>query len=104
MGPYGEAAGIKVLEKGLNLYNSPTPRYSGEQLANVPEELATSHRLLGDLSHDYNDSSRGERDKLLGLLMGQENVGSRAIGDLPTIYNPQVDQLDADTKRFLKFI
>lgn len=102
MGPYGEAAGIKLLEKGLNLYNSPTPSYSGQQLANVPEELATSHRLLGDLSHDYNDSSRGERDKLLGLLMGRENVGLRAIGDLPTIYNPQVDQLDADTKSLLK--
>ena len=102
MGPYGEAAAVKVLEKGLNLYNSPTPSYSGQQLANVPEELATSHRLLGDLSHDYNDSSRGERDKLYGSLMGRENVGSRAIGDLPTIYNPQVDHLDADTKRLLK--
>lgn len=102
MGPYGEAAAVKVLEKGLNLYNSPTPTYSGQQLANVPEELAISHRLLGDLSHDYNDSSRGERDKLYDSLMGRENVGSRAIGDLPTIYNPQVDHLDADTKRLLK--
>ena len=102
MGPYGEAAAVKVLEKGLNLYNSPTPSYSGQQLANVPEELATSHRLLGDLSHDYNDSSREERDKLYGSLMGQENVGSRAIGDLPTIYNPQADKLDADTKSLLK--
>jgi len=102
MGPYGEAAAVKVLEKGLNLYNSPTPTYSGQQLANVPEELAVSHRLLGDLSHDYNDSSRGERDKLLGLLMGRENVGSRAIGDLPTIYDPQADKLDADTKSLLK--
>lgn len=102
MGPYGEAAGIKVLEKGLNLYNSPTPRYSGEQLANVPEELATSHRLLGDLSHDYNDSSRGERDNLYSSLMGRENVGSRAIGDLPTIYDPQTDKLDQETKRLLK--
>lgn len=102
MGPYGEAAAVKVLEKGLNLYNSPTPTYSGQQLANVPEELATSHRLLGDLSHDYNDSSRETRDKLYDSLMGRENVGSRAIGDLPTIYNPQVDHLDADTKRLLK--
>jgi hypothetical protein len=102
MGPYGEAAAVKVLEKGLNLYNSPTPTYSGQQLANVPEELAVSHRLLGDLSHDYNDSSREERDKLYGSLMGQENVGSRAIGDLPTIYDPQVNKLDADTKSLLK--
>lgn len=102
MGPYGEAAAVKVLEKGLNLYNSPTPTYSGQQLANVPEELATSHRLLGDLSHDYNDSSRGERDNLYSSLMGRENVGSRAIGDLPTIYNPQADKLDADTKSLLK--
>jgi hypothetical protein len=102
MGPYGEAAAVKVLEKGLNLYNSPTPTYSGQQLASVPEELAVSHRLLGDLSHDYNDSSREERDKLYGSLMGQENVGSRAIGDLPTIYDPQVNKLDADTKNLLK--
>jgi len=102
MGPYGEAAAVKVLEKGLNLYNSPTPTYSGQQLANVPEELAVSHRLLGDLSHDYNDSSREARDKLYGSLMGRENVGSRAIGDLPTIYDPQVDKLDSDTKRLLK--
>jgi hypothetical protein len=102
MGPYGEAAAVKVLEKGLNLYNSPTPSYSGQQLANVPEELATSHRLLGDLSHDYNDSSREARDNLYGSLMGRENVGSRAIGDLPTIYDPQVNNLDADTKRLLK--
>lgn len=102
MGPYGEAAAVKVLEKGLNLYNSPTPTYSGRQLANVPEDLSVSHRLLGDLSHDYNDSSREERDKLYGSLMGRENIGSRAIGDLPTIYNPQVDKLDADTKRLLK--
>jgi hypothetical protein len=102
MGPYGEAAAVKVLEKGLNLYNSPTPTYSGQQLANVPEELATSHRLLGDLSHDYNDSSRGERDKLYGSLMGRENVGSRATRDLPTIYDPQADKLDADTKSLLK--
>ena len=102
MGPYGEAAAVKVLEKGLNLYNSPTPTYSGQQLANVPEELAVSHRLLGDLSHDYNDSSREARDKLYGSLMGRESVGSRAIGDLPTIYDPQVDKLDSDTKRLLK--
>lgn len=102
MGPYGEAAAVKVLEKGLNLYNSPTPTYSGSSVANVPEELAVSHRLLGDLSHDYNDSSREARDKLSGLLMGRENVGSRAIGDLPTIYDPQVDKLDSDTKRLLK--
>jgi hypothetical protein len=102
MGPYGEAAAVKVLEKGLNLYNSPTPTYSGQQLANVPEELAVSHRLLGDLSHDYNDSSREERDKLYGSLMGRENVGTRAIGDLPTIYDPQVNKLDADTKSLLK--
>jgi hypothetical protein len=102
MGPYGEAAAVKVLEKGLNLYNSPTPTYSGQQLANVPEDLASSHRLLGDLSHDYNDSSREERDKLYGSLIGQENVGTRSIGDLPTIYNPQVNNLDADTKRLLK--
>ena len=102
MGPYGEAAAVKVLEKGLNLYNSPTPTYSGQQLANVPEELAVSHRLLGDLSHDYNDSAREERDKLYGSLMGRESVGSRAIGDLPTIYDPQVDKLDSDTKRLLK--
>jgi len=102
MGPYGEAAAVRHLEKGLKLYNSPTPSYSGQQLANVPEELATSHRLLGDLSNDYNDSSRGERDKLYGSLMGRENVGSRAIGDLPTIYEPQTDKLDADTKRLLK--
>jgi hypothetical protein len=102
MGPYGEAAAVKVLEKGLNLYNSPTPTYSGQQLANVPEELAVSHRLLGDLSHDYNDSSREERDKLYGSLMGRENVGTRAIGDLPTIYDPQVNKLDADTKHLLK--
>jgi len=102
MGPYGEAAAVKVLEKGLNLYNSPTPTYSGQQLANVPEELAVSHRLLGDLSHDYNDSSREERDNLYSSLMGRENVGSRAIGDLPTIYNPQADKLDADTKSLLK--
>lgn len=102
MGPYGEAAAAKVLEKGLNLYNSPTPTYSGQQLANVPEDLATSHRLLGELSHDYNDSSREERDKLYGSLMGRENVGSRAIGDLPTIYDPQVDKLDSDTKHLLK--
>jgi len=102
MGPYGEAAAVKLLEKGLNLYNSPTPTYSGQQLANVPEELAVSHRLLGDLSHDYNDSSREERDKLYSSLMGRENVGSRAIGDLPTIYDPQVNKLDADTKRLLK--
>jgi hypothetical protein len=102
MGPYGEAAAVKVLEKGLNLYNSSTPRYSGEQLASVPEDLAVSHRLLGDLSHDYNDSSRGERDNLYSSLMGRENIGSRSINDLPTIYNPQVDQLDADTKRLLK--
>jgi hypothetical protein len=102
MGPYGEAAAVKVLEKGLNLYNSSTPRYSGEQLASVPEDLAVSHRLLGDLSHDYNDSSRGERDNLYSSLMGRENVGTRATRDLPTIYNPQVDQLDADTKRLLK--
>ena len=102
MGPYGEAAAVKVLEKGLNLYNSPTPTYSGQQLASVPEELAVSHRLLGDLSHDYNDSSREERDKLYGSLMGRENVGSRAIGDLPTIYDPQADKLDADTKSLLK--
>ncbi len=102
MGLYGEAAAVKTLEKGLNLYNSPTPTYSGQQLANVPEELAVSHRLLGDLSHDYNDSAREERDKLYGSLMGRENVGSRAIGDLPTIYNPQADKLDADTKSLLK--
>lgn len=102
MGPYGEAAAVKVLEKGLNLYNSPTPSYSGQQLANVPEELATSHRLLGELSHDYNDSSGEERDKLYGSLMGRENVGSRAIGDLPTIYDPQADKLDQETKRLLK--
>ena len=102
MGPYGEAAAVRHLEKGLNLYNSPTPTYSGQQLANVPEDLAVSHRMLGELSHDYNDSSRGERDKLLGLLMGRENVGSRAIGDLPTIYDPQADKLDADTKNLLK--
>ena len=102
MGSYGEAAAVKLLEKGLNLYNSPTPTYSGQQLANVPEDLAVSHRMLGELSHDYNDSSRGERDKLLGLLMGRENVGSRAIGDLPTIYDPQADKLDADTKNLLK--
>lgn len=102
MGPYGEAAAVKVLEKGLNLYNSSTPRYSGEQLASVPEDLAVSHRLLGDLSHDYNDSSRGERDNLYSSLIGRENVGTRATRDLPTIYNPQVDQLDADTKRLLK--
>jgi len=102
MGPYGEAAAVKVLEKGLNLYNSPTPTYSGSSLANVPEELATSHRLLGDLSHDYNDSSREARDRLYGSLMGRENVGTRAIGDLPTIYDPQADKLDADTKSLLK--
>jgi len=102
MGFYGEAAAVKLLEKGLNLYNSPTPTYSGQQLANVPEELAVSHRLLGDLSHDYNDSSREERDKLYGSLIGRENVGSRAIGDLPTIYDPQVNKLDADTKHLLK--
>ncbi len=102
MGPYGEAAAVKVLEKGLNLYNSPTPTYSGQQLASVPEELAVSHRLLGDLSHDYNDSSREARDKLYGSLMGRESVGSRAIGDLPTIYDPQVDKLDSDTKHLLK--
>jgi hypothetical protein len=102
MGPYGEAAAVKVLEKGLNLYNSPTPTYNGQQLANVPEELAVSHRLLGGLSHDYNDSSREERDKLYGSLMGRENVGTRAIGDLPTIYDPQVDKLDSDTKHLLK--
>lgn len=102
MGPYGEAAAVKVLEKGLNLYNSSTPRYSGEQLASVPEDLAVSHRLLGDLSHDYNDSSRGERDNLYSSLIGRENVGTRATRDLPTIYNLQVDQLDADTKRLLK--
>lgn len=102
MGPYGEAAAVKALEKGLKLYNSPTPSYSGQQLASVPEELATSHRLLGDLSHNYNDSSREERDKLYGSLIGRENIGSRAIDDLPTIYNPQADQLDADTKRLLK--
>jgi hypothetical protein len=102
MGPYGEAAAVKLLEKGLNLYNSPTPTYSGQQLANVPEDLAVSHRLLGGLSHDYNDSSREERDKLYGSLMGRENVGTRAIGDLPTIYDPQVDKLDSDTKHLLK--
>jgi hypothetical protein len=102
MGPYGEAAAVKVLEKGLNLYNSSTPRYSGEQLASVPEDLAVSHRLLGDLSHDYNDSSRGERDNLYSSLMGRENVGTRATRDLPTIYDPQVNKLDADTKRLLK--
>ena len=102
MGPYGEAAAVKVLEKGLNLYNSPTPTYNGQQLANVPEELAVSHRLLGGLSHDYNDSSREERDKLYGSLMGRENVGTRAIGDLPTIYDPQVNKLDADTKSLIK--
>lgn len=102
MGPYGEAAAVKVLEKGLNLYNSSTPRYSGEQLASVPEDLAVSHRLLGDLSHDYNDSSRGERDNLYSSLMGRENIGSRSINDLPTIYDPQADKLDADTKRLLK--
>jgi hypothetical protein len=102
MGPYGEAAAVKVLEKGLNLYNSPTPSYSGQQLANVPEDLSVSHRLLGDLSHDYNDSSREERDKLYGSLMGRENVGTRAIGDLPTIYDPQVNKLDADTKSLIK--
>ena len=102
MGPYGEAAAVKVLEKGLNLYNSPTPTYSGQQLANVPEDLSVSHRLLGDLSHDYNDSSREERDKLYGSLMGRENIGSRSINDLPTIYDPQADKLDADTKRLLK--
>ena len=102
MGPYGEAAAVRHLEKGLNLYNSPTPTYSGQQLASVPEELATSHRLLGDLSHDYNDSSRETRDKLYGSLMGRENVGSRAIGDLPTIYDPQADKLDQETKRLLK--
>ena len=102
MGPYGEAAAVKLLEKGLNLYNSPTPTYSGQQLANVPEDLAVSHRLLGDLSHDYNDSSREERDKLYGSLMGRENVGTRSINDLPTIYDPQVDKLDSDTKHLLK--
>ena len=102
MGLYGEAAAVKVLEKGLNLYNSPTPAYSGQQLANVPEDLAVSHRLLGDLSHDYNDSSRGERDKLYGSLMGRENIGSRSINDLPTIYDPQVNKLDADTKSLIK--
>jgi hypothetical protein len=102
MGSYGEAAAVKLLEKGLNLYNSPTPTYSGQQLANVPEELAVSHRLLGDLSHDYNDSSREQRDKLYSSLMGRENVGSRSINDLPTIYDPQVNKLDADTKHLLK--
>ena len=102
MGPYGEAAAVKVLEKGLNLYNSPTPTYSGQQLANVPEDLSVSHRLLGDLSHDYNDSSREERDKLYGSLMGRENIGSRSINDLPTIYDPQADKLDQETKRLLK--
>jgi hypothetical protein len=34
--------------------------------------------------------------------MGRENVGSRAIGDLPRDYDPQTDKLDADTKRLLK--
>jgi hypothetical protein len=102
MGPYGEAAAVKILEKGLNLYNSPTPSYSGTSLANVPEELTASHRLLGELSHDYNDSTRAERDKLYGSLMGRENVGLRAIGDLPTIYDPQADKLDSETKRLLK--
>jgi len=102
MGPYGEAAAVKVLEKGLNLYNSPTPRYSGEQLASVPEDLSVSHRLLGDLSHDYNDSAREARDNLYSSLMGRENVGTRATRDLPTIYNPQADKLDADTKSLLK--
>ena len=102
MGPYGEAAGIKVLEKGLNLYNSPTPTYSGQQLASVPEDLSVSHRMLGELSHDYNDSSKEARDKLYGSLMGRENVGTRSINDLPTIYDPQADKLDADTKNLLK--
>lgn len=102
MGSYGEAAAVKLLEKGLNLYNSPTPTYSGQQLANVPEDLAVSHRLLGDLSHDYNDSSREERDKLYSSLMGRENVGTRSINDLPTIYDPQVNKLDADTKSLIK--
>lgn len=102
MGTYGEAAAVKTLEKGLKLYNSPTLSYSGSSLANVPEDLAVSHRLLGDLSHDYNDSSREARDKLYGSLMGRENVGTRSIGDLPTIYNPQTDKLDSDTKHLLK--
>lgn len=102
MGPYGEAAAVKVLEKGLNLYNSPTPSYSGQQLANVPKDLAVSHRLLGELSHDYNDSSREERDKLYNSLMNKESVGTRSINAFPQDYDPQVASQDAETKRLLK--
>jgi hypothetical protein len=102
MGPYGEAAAVKMLEKGLDLYNSPTPSYSGRSVASLPEDLAVSHRLLGDLSHDYNDSSKAERERLYNSLMGQENIGTRTINKLPEIYNPQANALDESTKRLLK--
>jgi hypothetical protein len=102
MGPYGEAAAVKTLKKGVKLYNSPTPSYSGQQLASVPEELSDSHRLLEELSPNYNDSSRTERDNLVDSLMTKYSPGTRAIANLPQDYDPQVDKLDGDTKQLLK--
>jgi hypothetical protein len=102
MGPYGEASGGKLLEKGMNLYNSPTPNYSGNQLAPVPKDIAVSHRLIGDLSHDYNDSVSEQRGQLNNSLMNRENNGTRSVNDLPEIYDPQISKLDEDTKRLMK--
>ncbi len=102
VGPHGEASAIAQLEKGLQLYNSPSPSYTGQQLADVPGDLSTSHKLLEEFNPDYADTAKLERNNLYNSLTNRDTLSTRSVNNILSGENPLFAKLDDDTKRLLK--
>lgn len=76
--------------------------YPGQLVAPLPGQIQISHDVLGRTKANLRDNYTDKRKALTNELVGNENLSSRALQNVPPAMQGQVDQVEREARDRMK--
>lgn len=78
--------------------NTPSSRYPGKLVADLPPEILASHNVLERLNPTLRDAYTDKRKALTAGLVGNDNISSRALQNLSPAMQGKMSLLERDAR------
>jgi hypothetical protein len=80
----------------------PQPTYPGDRVAPLTPGMKASYSLLERLSPSLKDELSEDRKNIIQGLMGHENIGTKALQNVPVATRGQIEQLEKQARQTIK--
>lgn len=76
--------------------------YPGQLVAPLPGQIQLSHDVLGRMKSNLQDNYTGKRRAITNDLVGNDNLSTKALQNVPPAMQGQVDQVEREARERMK--